>query len=126
MNEPLDFTKQLIDTLFISINKGTIQAFTWIWNAITSYIFDHWIAVIVILFIVFIYAIIRAFLGHWWVLGSVMYNYLYFGILFLIGSIWGPSVFANTYANIGFFLLYIICFILVGKILTKTGLKRRY
>ena len=126
MNPPPDFTKQLVDTLFASIEKGTIQAFTWFWNGITSYLIEHWIVVSIILLVVLIVAVVRAFAGQWWMLGSVLYNYLYAGSLLLIGSIWGPAVFANTYADIGFFVLYIICYLLVGRILTKTGLKRKY
>jgi len=126
MNPPPDFTKQLVDTLFASIEKGTIQAFTWIWNGVTSYLLEHWIAVSIVLLVVLIIAIVRAFAGRWGMLGSVLYTYLYGGTLLLIGSIWGPAVFANTYADIGFFLLYVVCFILVGRILIKTGLKRRY
>ncbi len=126
MNPPPDFTKQVVDTLFASIEKGTIQAYTWIWDGITSYLLEHWVAVLIILFAVLVYAIVRALMGHWWILGSVLYNYFYAGALLLIGAIWGPAVFANTYADLGFFILYILCYILVGRILTKTGLKRRY
>ena len=125
MNPPYDFTKQLLDTIFVSIEKGTIQVYTFIWNGITSYLLIHWIAVVLILILVLLYAITRALAGHWWVLGSVLYNYLYAGALLLIGAIFGPAIFANTYADIGFFLLYAICFFLVGRILTRTGLKRR-
>lgn len=123
MNPPPDFTKQLIDTLFSSIEKGTIQAFTWIWNGVTSYLLEHWIMVIIVLLVILIYAIARAIMGHWWILGSVLYNYLYAGALLLVGSIWGPEVFAGTYIEIGLFLLYIICYLLVGKILNRIGLR---
>ncbi len=125
MNPAPDFTKQLVDTLFASIEKGTIQAFTWIWSGVTSYLLEHWLAVSIVLLVVLIYAIGRAVMGHWWILGSVLYNYLYAGALLLIGSIWGPAVFANTYADIGFFALYIICYIAVGKILRYTELSHK-
>jgi predicted branched-subunit amino acid permease len=63
-------------------------------------------------------------MGHWWVLGSVLYPYLYWGIILIIGLIFGPAIFVNTYAELDLFILYIFCFILVGRILNKTGLKR--
>ncbi len=124
MNPSPDFTKQLLDILFASIQKGTIQGYTWIWNGLTSYLIEHWISVSIILFVVLIFAVARAIMGHWWILGSVLYNYLYAGALLLIGAIWGPAVFANTYADIGFFVLYIICYVLVGRILSRTGLNK--
>ncbi len=126
MNPPPDFTKQIVDTLFSSVERGTIQAFTWIWDGITSYLIEHLVAVIIILFIVLVYAIVRALMGHGWILGSVLYNYFYAGGLLLIGSIFGPAVFANTYADIGFLVLYIICYLLVGRILSKTGLRGKH
>lgn len=118
-----DFLKQMVEVMLNSFQQGTIQAFTWIWNGITSYLIEHWIAVIIVLLVVLIYAILRAFMGHWWILGSVLYNYFYAGALLLIGSILGPAVFANTYADIGFLILYIICYIVVGRILARTGLR---
>lgn len=124
MNQSSDFLKQLVDGLLVSIEKGTVQAYTWIWDGITAYLLEHLMAVLIILFFVLVYAIVRALMGHWWVLGSVLYNYLYAGALLLVGAIFGPAIFANTYASIGFFVLYVVCYLLVGKILKETGLKR--
>jgi len=57
-------------------------------------------------------------------LGSVLYNYFYFGILFVITLIFGPDVFANDWFKIVLFIIYVVCFISVGKLLKKAGIRR--
>lgn len=119
-----DFFKELIPWMIEQVGIGAAKAARMFWDAGMDYLLDHWIAVSAVLFLVLIYAIIRAFMGHWWILGSVLYNYFYFGVLFLIGLILGPEVFANYYFKLVLAVLYIVCFALVGKILNKTGFKR--
>ena len=123
MNPSHDFTKQIVDILLGAIPKGTVWAFQFVWNLAISFLLSHLLATIAILVIVLVYAFFKAVMGHWWVLGRVLYTYLYWGSVLIIGSIFGPEIFASTYADIGLFILYIICFILVGKILNKTKLK---
>jgi len=85
------------------------------------------IFVFCMLVLVLVAATVRAVTtGRWGWLGSVLYNYLYFGTLFVIGLIWGPEIFANDYFEIALVILYIVCFSLVGVILTKTGLRRPF
>jgi len=122
----IDFPKQIVSLLLNTINESTKQMFRVMWNIFMSLLVEHWKAVIIVLFTVLIYAIIRALLGHWWVLGNVLYNYFYFGILFIIGLIWGPEVFANDYFKLVLVIVYIVCFTLVGIILNKTGLRRKF
>ncbi len=121
-----DFIKEMPNFFLNAIQKGTVDALKFVWHLATSFLLEHWIAVIGIILIVFVYAVFRALMGHWWVLGHVLYNYLYWGAVLAIGSIWGSQVFAGTYTDLGLFLLYIACYIAVGQILTKTGLKRYY
>ncbi len=90
-----------------------------------THLAQHWIAILVGLLAIFVVALVRAFVtGRWAMLGSVVYNYLYFGTLFLIGSIWGPELFANDYFKIVLVILYVVCFILTGKFLSKIGVRR--
>lgn len=107
-----------------SIPKGIILAYQMIWNFVNSFLLDNWIIVLISLIGVLVYAIFRALMGHWWVLGSVLYTYFYWGIIWIIGFIWGPEVFAGVYADLGLFALYVFCFILVGIILHKSGVRR--
>lgn len=116
-----DFIKQMPIWFLNTIQEATIKDIKIAWNLGISYLLAHVWIIIGILIIVLFYALFRSFLGHWWVLGSVLYNYLYFGSLLIIGLIWGPEIFVGTYIDIGLFFLYVLCFIAVGKILKKIG-----
>ncbi|MFA5841126.1 MAG: hypothetical protein WC847_02560 [Candidatus Paceibacterota bacterium] len=119
-----DFTKQMVDMLLGSIPKGTIWALQFVWDIIKTFLSNNLMAVTIILIIILIYAVLRALMGDWWVLGKVLHKYLYWGSGLLIAFIWGPEVFAGTYVDIWLYILSITCFIVVGVILNKTGLKR--
>lgn len=120
-----DYVKELIPWLVQQVGVATAKAFRMIWDIGMTYLAQHWVAVLAGLLIIFVIALIRAFLtGRWAMLGSVVYNYLYFGALFLIGTIWGPEVFANDYFKITLAILYVTCFILTGKFLNKIGVRR--
>ena len=119
-----DFIKQMPSWLLNTIQEATVKDIKIMWNLAMSYILAHIWIVIGILLIVLVYALFRAFMGYWWVLGSVLYNYLYWGSLLIIGLIFGPEIFAGTYVDIGLFILYVLCYIVVGKILKKIGVRR--
>ena len=122
-----DFVKQLIPWLTAQFGEATAHANRIIWNAFITLLLQHLILVACVLILVLVAATVRAVTtGRWGWLGSVLYNYLYFGTLFVVGLIWGPKIFANDYFEIVLVILYIVCFSLVGVILTKTGLRRRY
>ena len=115
-----DFVKELIPRIIEEVGIATAKAFHIIWDAGMTYLAEHWIAVIIGLFLIFAIAFIRAFVtGCWAMLGSVVYNYPYFGTLFIVGLIFGPEVFANDYFKIVLAILYVACFILTGKFLSK-------
>lgn len=118
-----DFVKDLGPWFLQQVGEATAKVFRMFWDAGMVFLMQHWISVLVILFAVLIYAVIRALMGHWWILGSVLYNYLYFGTLFLVGLIWGPETFANDYFKIFLLLLYITCYLLVGKIISKIRMR---
>src|ERR1041384_2590417 len=93
-----DFVKELIPWMIQQFSVATAKAFRMIWDIGMTYLAQHWVMVIVSLVVIFVVALIRAFVtGRWAMLGSVVYNYLYFGTLFLVGLIWGPELFANDY-----------------------------
>ena len=96
------------------------------WDGLMSFLTSHWLVVLGVLVLVFIGALTRAVLtGRWGMLGSVLYNYLYFGTLFVVGLIFGPEVFANDYFKLVLVLLYVVCFTLVGMFISKMGFRRR-
>ena len=120
-----DFVKELIPWMLQQVEESTAQAFRMIWDIVIAYLADHLIAVILVLFAIFLIALIRYLTtGRWGTLGSVVYNYLYIGALFLIGTIFGPEIFANDYIKIVLAVLYIVCFIATGMFLRKIGARR--
>ncbi|MCW1888286.1 MAG: hypothetical protein KIH67_001915 [Candidatus Moranbacteria bacterium] len=108
-----------------SFNEGQIMAYRLFWDAGMAYLAEHWLGIVIFLTIIYVVAIGRALFGFWGMLGSVLYHSLFFGILFVIGTIWGPEVFASNYIGIWLAILYFICYFMVGKILDYTGLRSR-
>jgi hypothetical protein len=126
-SQPLgaDFPKQVVELFLNAIDEGTKQAYRMIWNGISQFLIEHWGWVIVALVAIFILSVLNYFAtGRWAMLGSVLYNYLYFGTLFVITLIFGPEVFANDWFKIVLFIVYVACFVLVGKLLRKAGIRR--
>lgn len=119
-----DFIKQTPTWFLNTIQEATIKDIKIFWDWGMSYLLAHLWIVLGILLIVLVYAVFRALMGHWWVLGSVLYNYLYWGSLLIVGLIWGPEIFASSYVDVGLFILYILCYIAVGKILQKIGVRK--
>lgn len=119
-----EFMKELIPWMFEQFGIATARTFRMFWDIGMAYLAEHWVSILVFLLAIFVVALIRAFVtGRWAILGSVVYNYLYFGALFSIGSIWGPEVFANDYFKIVLAILYILCFMFTGYFVRKIGLK---
>jgi hypothetical protein len=80
-----DFIKQTIDLLTSGIAQATAHWYRVFWDIFIAFLFQHWFATFIVLVAVFLYALARYLItGRWAVLGSVLYNYFYFGILFLI------------------------------------------
>ena len=120
-----DFVKELVPQIFQVIGEATARSFRMFWDIGMTYLSQHWIAVLLGLLIIFIVALVRAFItGRWAMLGSVVYNYLYFGILFLVGISFGPEVFTNNYFKIVLAILYLICFVATGSFLRKIGVRK--
>jgi CDP-diglyceride synthetase len=120
-----DFARQLVESFLNAIDEGTRQAYRMIWNGISQFLIENWGWVIVALVAILILAVVNYFAtGRWAMLGSVLYNYFYFGILLIITLIFGPEVFANDWFKIVLFIVYVVCFVLVGKLLKKAGIRR--
>lgn len=120
-----DFARQLVESFLNAIDEGTRQAYRMIWNGISQFLIENWGWVIVALVAILILAVVNYFAtGRWAMLGSVLYNYFYFGILLIITLIFGPEVFANDWFKIVLVIVYVVCFVLVGKLLRKAGIRR--
>ena len=115
----------VIPLLLDSIEQGIKDAANMLWDWLLVYLGEHWIAIGSIVFVIFMVVTVKAMFGRWGELGSFLYNFLYFGILFVIGLIWSPEVFISNW--FGFFtaiILYPICYLVVGWILNKINIMR--
>lgn len=113
-------TQLMIELIPNAIEQGTKQAAEILWSVALSLLADHWLLLISIFFIMLIIATAKAIFGRWGMLGSVLYNFFYFGILFIIGMIWGSEVFVSDYFNFACTaLLYPVCYFIVGLILRR-------
>ena len=122
-----DFVKDLIPWMFQTMADATKHTYRILWDYGISVLKQHIIATILVLLVLLMFSYLRALITRrWGLFGSLLYNYLYFGTLFIIGLIFGPETFANDYFEIFLAILYVVCFILVGKILTETGVRRHY
>jgi hypothetical protein len=124
---PADMVVGIISEVLQMYDKGIKDAYRIIWDTGIAYLVNNWIWVIGILFGVFAFSVlIYIFTGRWGMLGSVLYHYLYFGILFLIGLINGPEAFVSEYFEAACaIILYPLCYLTVRKILEATGIRRR-
>jgi hypothetical protein len=120
-----DFPKQIVLWFLDAIDEGTKQAYRMIWNAVKQLLVEHWGFVIIALVSILMLAVLNYLTtGRWAMLGSVLYNYSYFGILFVITLIFGSDIFANDWFKIVLFIIYVVCFVSVGKLLKKAGIRR--
>jgi hypothetical protein len=119
--------KQLIPQLYQAIGEATAHGYRIIWDAAWPIALQHLQAISGVLVLILVLSAIEAFTTRrWGWFGSVLYNYLYFGTLILVGFAFGPEIFANDYFKIFLAMLYIVCFLLVRVVLVKTGLKRKF
>lgn len=113
--------------ILTGFEDGTKIAYQMYWDILMSFLLGNLVAIIIILFIILMVAITKAIKGKWSMLGSVLYRYLYFGTLFIIGLIWGPTIFVSNFITIFCtIILYPVCYFLVGIILDKIKMRSRY
>lgn len=119
-----DFPKQLVDLVLSAADQIAKEVAHMLWSALLSFLAQHWLGAMGLLFFAFIIATVKAMMGRWGTLGSLLYNFIYFGILFVIGLIWGPEVFLNDIFKAACaMILYPVCYVAVGLILNRTGLR---
>lgn len=114
------------EKIFEAFSEAQTMVARLFWDAGMAYLTEHLVAVILFLIAIFVIAVAQALFGYWGMLGSFLYHFLFLGTLFIIGLIWGPEVFANNYIKVWLALLYVICFLMVGRILNWTDVRGRY
>ena len=119
-----ELPKEVVKLLMETMDKASHEAARMLWSALLTFLGEHWIGVMVASFFILVFATLNAAIGRWGMLGSVLYNALYFGILFIVGLIFGPDVFVSDVFHAACtVILYPICYGVTGIILEKTGAK---
>ena len=122
-----EFPKEVINMLFAAIAEGNKQAARMLWSILQSFLVGHWLASILFLFVLFVAATFKAMMGRWGSLGSLLYNFFYFGILYVVGLIWGPEIFVSDLFHFACTaILYPVCYYVVGYILDETGVRKKF
>ena len=119
-----EFGKYIINMALKAIDDTNKEVAQILWNQLLSFLSQNLILVILSLLGILLVSFPIALNSRWGMFGSLLYNYLYFGILFIAGLIWGPYIFVNMYFDIFTAILYVACFLMVGKVLRGLGIKR--
>lgn len=122
-----DFVKALIPQMIDAFAKATAQAYRMFWDIFMTFLAQNWFWVIALLVMILVFTFLEYLMtGRWANLGSVLYSYTYYGILFLIGLIFGPETFANDWIDLILFIVYVVSFIWVRIVLNRTGIRRHW
>lgn len=117
---PLDFPKGIALRFLNTMEEATKDAYRQIWNMAQEVISNHFWTIVMILGVIFLLALLNFIITRrWGWLGSVIYNYLYFGLLYIYTLIFGPDIFANDWIKVILFLVYIICYTITGILLRR-------
>jgi hypothetical protein len=117
-------TQFIIKEMFNAFDNAQKEVYQILWDNLLSFLSSNWLSVAGFLLLLLVISFIVALFGRWGMFGSVLYNYLYCGTLFIFGLIFGPKIFANLFIDIALFILYLACYKLVGRILTGLHLKK--
>lgn len=106
--------------------EGMKQAYHLIWSSVIKpLLVEHWFAIFIILLVLFVVGFAKAMFGRWGTLGSLIYNFLYFGTLLVVVLIWGTDIFTNDWFNFACaVVLYPVCYLLSGLVLDKFEFRR--
>jgi|GEM_PF-1124842 hypothetical protein len=120
-----ELTNMIVSETLRTINETQKLVVHTLWSALLSFFEKNWLIVIGVIFTLLVVSLVKAMTGWWGMLGSILYNLLYFGILFVVGLIFGPEVFISDYFHeLCVLILYPICFFVVGLILGWIGVRK--
>jgi hypothetical protein len=124
---PTDYATQMGPWLIKTYGEAQEKAFRMIWDATIPKLLHDWLLIFVLLAAILFYSFVAAVITRRWrMLGRVLYSYLHLGILFAIGFIWGPEIYANDWFELINFVVYAFSFTMVGFIVEKMGFRRRW
>ena len=121
----MDLTGPNLGTNMIKLlADGMIRGVKLDWNILMSILIKNWLFFMGVYFIILFVATLKFMIGRWGTLGSLLYNSIYFGVLFMLGLIFGPQIFIDdVFKAACTVVLYPVCYIIVGYILNKIKLR---
>ncbi len=125
---PVEMVTEMISGIPAMYDRALEGAYRQLWEAGMSILVAYPFQILGILIGLLLFVILLYILtGRWGPLGSLLYHYLYFGILFLVGLINGPEAFLSKYFELACaIILYPLCYLAVRVILTKTGIRQSH
>jgi DNA segregation ATPase FtsK/SpoIIIE-like protein len=112
---PPDFVSKIME----SAQKFGVDLVSAILKTTLAHAIPYWPYIIGILFVFLIIASIKAFYGRTRMLGSLLYHVFYFTVFGIIILINGVEIIFNPLFDLICFIIYTLCYWLVGLILQK-------
>jgi len=112
---PPDFFQKILDQAMVSAGELTKQFVEAIWSSLKP----HWPYLAIGLFVLLFILTIKAMLGKWGALGSVLYHIIFLVLLGISVLIWGWKILYNPLFYLISFVIYRLAYMLVGLILRK-------
>lgn len=124
--ETLDSAQQPANQIIAALGEVPKEFARIVWSIISKVLVKSWPWLLSLILVGLIVAVTKALMGRWGMLGSILYNLFYFGILLVVVLIWGPEVFvSNAFAAISAVVFYPISYVLTGMVLDKLGVRGR-
>jgi hypothetical protein len=123
-----EFVKEQISQLQDATQKGMELGARMAWEKFFLPLFkEHWLAIMLSFFAVFVIVTIKAMFGRWGSLGSFLYNFFYLLAILVICLIWGPEVLVGDFFHLAYvIILYPAFYFLSGWIMDRMGLGPRH
>lgn len=121
-----NFVKDTITSMLQAYTDGQKRAAEMYWRVLMTFLSQHAVGfVIALVSILALSIVVYVFTTRWAFLGSVLWHYLYFGILFIIGLTLGPDTFvSDIFHEICVLIFYPVCYFTVRIILNETGIRK--
>lgn len=116
-------TQDFIKSLPGLTAKGMEMGARMVWDGVFLPILkEHWLAIMLIVFCLFVIATFKAMMGKWGSLGSLLYNLFYVIVVIAICLIWGPEVLVGDAYHLSYIIIfYPVCFWLSGWVMDRMG-----
>jgi hypothetical protein len=107
-----------IDEITQLILNLPLNSISFAWSIINPILIENWLKLTVAIIILINIAMLKFLItGKWGTLGSLLYNFFFFGIMYLIINNFGPEIILEDYFKIISFLTYITGFFLTRLVL---------